>query len=345
MHFLEQLTAVSSDSKALNALLWALLATGVVKATTLFLTVTSLLFDLLVFPSVSYKKYGPEKGSYALITGASDGIGKEFAVQLAERGFNLLLVSRTHSKLKALQEMIIEKHKVDVEILALNISEDSSANYAAIKSLCDNVPVTVLVNNVGVSHSIPVPFLETEEQELRNIIAVNNTATLMITQTVAPLIISNTKKLQCRGLILTMGSFGGLAPSPLLATYSGSKAFLQQWSSALAGELSKDNIDVQFIISYLVTSAMSKIRKTSLLIPNPQQFVRATLQNVGRRVGSQDRYATTTPYWSHALYHMFIENTVGVYSRLVNAINYRIHTDIRRRALRKAAKLAATKQE
>ena len=201
------------------------------------------------------------------------------------------------------------------------------------------MPISVLINNVGQSHSIPVPFLETEEEELRNIITINNTATLLITQIIAPIIIKTAMgSNKSRGLILTMGSFGGLIPTPLLATYSGSKAFLQNWSNSLAGELKEDKVDVQLVVSYLVTSSMSKIRKTSMLVPNPKSFVASTLRNVGRRCGAQDRFATITPFWSHGLYEFIIDETFGVYSKIVNQINYYFHKSIRIRALKKAAR-------
>ncbi|CAI4274811.1 CFF_collapsed_G0003460.mRNA.1.CDS.1 [Saccharomyces cerevisiae] len=283
-----------------------------------------------------------KRGKYCAITGASDGIGKEFARQMAKRGFNLVLISRTQSKLEALQKELEDQHHVVVKILAIDIAEDKESNYESIKELCAQLPITVLVNNVGQSHSIPVPFLETEEKELRDIITINNTATLLITQIIAPKIVetvkAENKKSGTRGLILTMGSFGGLIPTPLLATYSGSKSFLQSWSNSLAGELSKDAIDVELIISYLVTSSMSKIRRSSLMIPNPQQFVKSTLRSVGRRCGSQERYATMTPYWAHAVYQFVITETFGVYSKIVNSINYSFHKSIRIRALKKAAR-------
>ena len=92
---------------------------------------------------------------------------------------------------------------------------------------------------------------------------------------------------------------------------------MQAWSAALAGELQADHVDVELVISYLVASAMSKIKRTSLSIPNPKQFVTSTLNGVGRRNGAQERFATSTPYWTHALMHFAIDNTVGVYSKLL----------------------------
>lgn len=317
---------------------------GLFKFTLSVLSYTKLLLDLFVLPATNFKRYGAKTGAWAVVTGASDGIGKEFSIQLAKKGLNVVLVSRTESKLVALAEEISSKYKVETKYLAFDASTDKPENYQALSKLVNSLDsVTVLINNVGQSHSIPVPFLETTGEELQNIITVNDTATLKITQAVAPKIVASVKAAKNipKGLIMTMGSFSGLTPTPLLATYSGSKAFLQAWNNALASELAPQNVEVQIVLSYLVTSAMSKIRRTSALIPNPKQFVHSALRNAGtRRAGAQERYATLTPYWSHALMHWWINATVGVFSKLVIGINYNMHVDIRKRALRKAERLA-----
>ncbi|EEQ41216.1 putative very-long-chain 3-oxoacyl-CoA reductase [Clavispora lusitaniae] len=334
-----QLISEVSDSKAAQVLLYAALITGVYKITTFSLALAALLADAFVLPPTNFAKYGAKSGKWAVVTGASDGIGKEYALQLAAKGLNVVLVSRTLAKLESLASEIEEKHKVQTAIVAFDASEDKEENYRQLRETIADLAVTVLVNNVGQSHSIPVPFLETDPKELTDIVTINNLVTLKITQTVVPVISKTVKSdRKARGLVLTMGSFGGLLPTPYLATYSGSKAFLQQWSAALAGELKPEGIDVELVISYLVTSAMSKIRRTSATIPNAKQFVRATLKSVGKRVGAQDRYATSTPYWSHALMHFFIENTVGVYSSVANKLNFDMHKSIRVRALKKAAR-------
>ncbi|OBA20501.1 NAD(P)-binding protein [Metschnikowia bicuspidata var. bicuspidata NRRL YB-4993] len=332
-----------TESKLGQAALYTALLTGVYKLTTFTLSFGSLLLDLFVLPPTDFVKYGAKKGNWAVVTGASDGIGKEYAFQLASKGLNVVLVSRTLSKLEAIATEIQEKFGVKTEVIAFDASEDNEANYKAIQDTIADLPVTVLVNNVGQSHSIPVPFLETEQKELTDIITINNLVTLKITQTVAPVIVKTVagQKKKVRGLILSMGSFGGLIPTPYLATYSGSKAFLQQWSSALAGELKPQGVDVQLVVSYLVTSAMSKIRRTTATIPNPKQFVKATLNMAGKRGGAQERFATSTPYWSHALMHFFIENSVGVYSSIGNKLNLDMHKSIRARALKKAARKKA----
>ncbi|ODQ81987.1 hypothetical protein BABINDRAFT_160203 [Babjeviella inositovora NRRL Y-12698] len=327
-----------SDCKLVTLLLYLALAVGVYKTTTATLGFAALVADCFLLPAVNFAKYGAAKKAkyWAVVTGASDGIGKEYALQLAKKGLNVVLVSRTQSKLELLAADIESRYGVATQVLAFDVSTDETANYEQLSAVISTLPVTVLVNNVGQSHSIPVPFLETEEKEMRDIITINNTATLRITQVVALQIVATVAGKSVRGLILSMGSFGGLLPTPYLATYSGSKAFLQQWSAALAGELKPQGVDVELVISYLVTSAMSKIRRTSVTIPNPKTFVASVLRSAGRRNGAQERFGTTTPFWSHALMHWGIENTVGVYSKIANTLNLNMHKSIRARALKKA---------
>lgn len=268
------------------------------------------------------------------MTGASDGIGKEFAIQLANKGFNLLLVSRTESKLQTLASEIEHKYvgsSIKTKILAMDFANNDDADYAKLKELVDGMDVAVLINNVGQSHSMPVPFTLTPEKEMNEIITINCFGTLRVTKLVAPGMAARKK-----GLILTMGSFGGWLPTPFLATYSGSKAFLQHWSTALGAELKPQGVDVELILSYMVTTAMSKIRRTSATTPNPRQFVKSVLGKIGLSGGAQGIAYTSTPYWSHALMQWWLENTVGIGGKMVAEQNRKLHESIRKRALKKA---------
>ncbi|KAI1170619.1 hypothetical protein F4777DRAFT_568493 [Nemania sp. FL0916] len=301
------------------------------------LSFVHLLLSAFVLSGTNLRKYGG-KGTWAVVTGASDGLGKEFATQLAAKGFNLLLVSRTQSKLETLSKELQTKYAgVQTDIIAMDFASlDNEADYARLAKRIETLDVGILINNVGQSHSIPVPFTQTESKEMENIININCRGTLKVTRIVAP-----GMQTRRRGLILTMGSFGGWMPTPLLATYSGSKAFLQFWSTALAAELKQDNVDVQLVLSYLVTTAMSKVRRPSLLIPSPKPFVRSALGKVASG-GWQSTAYTYTPHWSHAVMAWVIENTVGVGSKWGLGVNKSMHVGIRRRALKKAAREAKT---
>lgn len=328
-----------SNNSLVQSALYAALLVGVYKLTVFTLSTASLVADLFLRPATDWSQYGAGKGCWAVVTGASDGIGKEFALQLAKRGFSVVLVLRTQAKLEALAQEIAQSYKVATRVISFDAAADRAELYEEVARVCRELPVTVLVNNVGQLHLIPVPFAETEDAELRSIITINTTATLKITQAVLPLLTLLVEAHKAkRALILTMGLFGGLLPTPYLATYSGLKAFLQAWSAALAGELQPQGVDVELVVLYLVTLAMSKIRRASLTIPTPKKFVALVLSLVGRRGGAQERYATLTPYWTHALMHYAIENTVGVYLKLANGLNGEMHRGIRARALKKRAK-------
>jgi 17beta-estradiol 17-dehydrogenase / very-long-chain 3-oxoacyl-CoA reductase len=285
----------------------------------------------------SLRKFG-KPGSWVVITGASDGLGKEYATQLAAQGYNLVLVSRTLSKLDALATEIQTKYankQIQVKTLAMDFSQNNDSDYERLQALVAPLDVAILINNVGQSHEMPVPFLETSAKELQDIVTINCIGTLKATQAVAPVM----QKRKQRSLILTMGSFAGWTPTPLLATYSGSKAFLQQWNTALASELSEHNIECQLVLSHLVTTAMSKVKRPSLLVPNARNFVRSALGKVGLG-GYQASPKTYTPWWSHAFMLWVIDNIPGVNSRVTVWQNKNMHVDIRRRALRKKAREA-----
>ncbi|KAF2455089.1 hypothetical protein BDY21DRAFT_351160 [Lineolata rhizophorae] len=287
-----------------------------------------------ILPGKSLKSMAPT-GSWALVTGASDGIGAEFSKQLAAKGYNVLLVSRTASKLDDVAASIKSAYpNISTAVFAMDFAADRDADYAALKRLIDERDVGILVNNVGLSHDIPAKFVDTPEHEMRGIITVNCMATLRVTALVAPGMAQRR-----RGLILTMGSFAGsVTPVPLLATYSGSKAFLTSWSVALSAELAPSNVHVQLVESYLVVSSMSKVRRASVAIPTPKQLVRSTLSHVGRSggAGSFGGGAVGTPYWAHAVGEWAIRNITGVDRPWFLRWNMGVHENIRKSALRKA---------
>ncbi|OQD75462.1 hypothetical protein PENDEC_c007G04556 [Penicillium decumbens] len=315
-----------------------LLATGGLVVACKVWSFVRVLLSLFVLPGKPLRSFGPP-GSWAVVTGASDGLGKEFVLQLARAKFNIVLVSRTESKLVTLSEEITKQFpNIETKILAMDFSRNADEDYKALGSLVSGLDVSVLVNNVGQSHSIPVPFAQTAASEMNDIITINCTGTLRVTQLFVPGMIQRR-----RGLILTMGSFGGLLPTPLLATYSGSKAFLQQWSTALGAELAPHGVDVELVQAYLITSAMSKIRRASATIPTPRAFVRSVLSKIGRSGGSSTYAYSSSPYWSHGIMAWFLTSVTGTMNKTVLSQNKGMHDSIRKRALRKAEREAQKK--
>ena len=138
------------------------------------------------------------------------------------------------------------------------------------------------------------------------------------------------------GLILNLGSFAGQLSAPLLATYAGSKGFLISWTAALGEELRRSKVDVQLINAFYVVSNMSKMRKASLMVPSPKQFVHAALTRIGRPSGAIGRPFTGTPWPTHAWIDWAATNLAprGLLLRYMYGLSF----NIRRRALRKASR-------
>ncbi|CAG8615224.1 9893_t:CDS:2 [Gigaspora margarita] len=109
----------------------------------------------------------------SVVTGASDGIGREFAMQLAAAKFNVFLVSRTASKLEALKDEIETKYKVDTKMYAMDFAKGDPTDYGNLKGIIEELDVSVLVNNVATNHEIPTPFYLESDEVIQNIVEVN----------------------------------------------------------------------------------------------------------------------------------------------------------------------------
>ena len=131
-----------------------------------------------------------------------------------------------------------------------------------------------------------------------------------------------------RGAIVNISSAAGQAPSPLLATYSASKVYVQFLSEALALEYGPKGISVQCCVPAFVTSKLSKIRKPSITTPTPATFAKSLVAAIG--------YETVSiPYWAHAI-QLYIFGLVP--SALSNSFVMNMHKGLRSRALKKKQK-------
>ncbi|KAF8995497.1 3-ketoacyl-CoA reductase [Cyathus striatus] len=312
-----------------------LLAVGSLALFRLAYQTLSVLLQTFILPGTNLQHFGAKKGAWAIVTGSTDGIGKEFSFQLAKAGYNILLVARNNDLLSSTAAEIGSKYGVTTATYSIDFAKADDRAYEALTATLQGYDIGVLVNNVGKSHAMPAYFVDTPKDEITDILAININATLRVTYGVLPGMVK--KK---RGLIINIGSFAGAVPSPMLATYSGSKAFLATFTSALAEEVKKDNIIVEHVNTYFVVSKLSKIRKSSVLIPQPGPYVRSVLSKIGLACGAgySGRPDTTTPYWSHALLD-YTMTLIGM-PRVFIGYTHGLHKDIRRRALKKAEREA-----
>ncbi|KAJ0242905.1 Very-long-chain 3-oxoacyl-CoA reductase 1 [Hirschfeldia incana] len=269
---------------------WLLLLFTLGSITTLKFLFTLLTSFYIYFlrPAKNLRRYG----SWAIITGPTDGIGKAFAFQLAHKGLNLVLVARNPDKLKSVSDSIQAKHpKTQIKTVLMDFSGDIDEGVERIKEAIEGLEVGVLINNAGVSYPYAKYFHEVDEELLGNLIKINVEGTTKVTKAV----LGNMLKRK-RGAIVNMGSgAAALIPSyPFYSVYAGAKTYVDQFSKCLHVEYKKSGIDVQCQVPLYVATKMTKIRRASFLVASPEGYAKAAL----RFVGYEPR---CTPYWPHAL--------------------------------------------
>lgn len=213
-------------------------------------------------------------GEWAVITGATDGIGKAYAEELAKKGLKIALVSRSPEKLYDVAQEITKKYCVETKTVTADFT-DVPGVFDRIKKEISDLNIAVLVNNVGISSSYPDYFGNESEKGVMNLINVNIHSVTMMTHMVLPGML-----LKKKGAIINVASGSALTPTPLLASYSASKVFVDHFSLAIRREYASKGILVQSVLPFFVATKMSRM-KPSIISPAPGYYVRNALNTVG----------------------------------------------------------------
>ncbi len=178
----------------------------------------------------------------ALITGASFGIGMEFARIFAREGCNLVLVARSADKLRQLASELEKAHGTRSLILAADLTEPGAAAYVLDQTTRADIQVDVLVNNAGFAQY--GLFAENDLEECLRQIQLNVTTLTHLTRLYLPAMIERAKTERRTGRILNVASTAAFQPGPLMAVYYATKAYVLYLSEALANELSGSGVTV-----------------------------------------------------------------------------------------------------
>ncbi|EYU22554.1 hypothetical protein ABFS82_05G022300 [Erythranthe guttata] len=267
-----------------------------------FINLSKYLLKILQWIWITFFRPGKDLkqqyGSWALVTGSTDGIGKALAFELAARGLNLVLVARNPIKLKSTLEDILQKHGgIAVKTVVVDFSNCGGEEIArVIGEEIRDLDLGILINNVGSAYPYARFFHEVDPQLLESVVRVNVVAATWVTKAVVRGMLEKKKKK--KGAIVNVGSGSSsycVSSYPLYTVYAATKAYVAMLSKSMSMEYKQHGIDVQCQIPLLVATKMASIKKPSFFIPSPETYSKASINWIGHH----DQICL--PYWPHSL--------------------------------------------
>lgn len=215
-------------------------------------------------------RYGP----WALVTGASAGLGAEFARQLAAHGLNLVLVARRKERLYDLGYALQEAHGVETVAVGLDLSREDF--WPTLARATEGLEVNLLVNNAGFSLTGALTELPLERQI--EMLHLNCRAPLILSHAYGGLM-----RERGRGGIVFMSSIVGFVPTPNWTNYAGTKAYNLFLGEGMAAEMRRHGVDVLVVAPGHTRTEFHENAGIGPLLPmEPAAVVRETLNNLGQ---------------------------------------------------------------
>lgn len=192
------------------------------------------------------------KGRTALVTGASSGLGVDFAKELARRGADLILVARREDQLKAVADELVKAHGVAVDVIAMDLGLADAPEKLFARTQKMKRSVDVLVNNAGFGifgEFLEIPWERENEMLQLDIVTVVHLTKLFV----KPMVERNF------GFVLQVASIGAYQPTPTYATYSAAKSFVLSFGEALNYELRNTNVKVSVLSPGITATEFLKV--------------------------------------------------------------------------------------
>ncbi|XP_054895827.1 17-beta-hydroxysteroid dehydrogenase type 3 isoform X2 [Poeciliopsis prolifica] len=238
-----------------------------------------LLFSRMLFPKWCFplsKTFFTSMGEWAVVTGASEGIGRAYAFALADRGMNVVIMSRTKAMLEKVAEEIGETTGRRVKVIVADFSDENV--FGEIEEELKDLNIGVLVNNIGVLPTfIPCKFLDSEELDktITKVINCNVKTLCQMCKIILPGMENRNK-----GVIINVASGIASFPFPLYTLYAASKVFVERFSQGLQAEYKDRGIIIQAVAPFGVSTRMAGFQKTNIVTLLPEDFVQKSLQYV-----------------------------------------------------------------
>ncbi|XP_015257025.1 PREDICTED: very-long-chain 3-oxoacyl-CoA reductase-like [Cyprinodon variegatus] len=217
-------------------------------------------------------------GQWAVVTGATSGIGKAYASELARRGLDVVLVGRSDVKLQMVAKEIRNEYGRKTHTIQVDFTEGGGI-YSSIAKELQGLQIGILVNNVGMTCTDHFAyFLETPdaEQKITQIINCNMLSVPQMTRLVLPGMVDRGK-----GLIINISSEAGVRPHPLLALYSATKIFVTYFSQCLHAEYKSMGITVQCVAPLMVSTNMTQNMQVNCLVKSAAGFAYKAVNTIG----------------------------------------------------------------
>ena len=179
-------------------------------------------------------------GLWAVLTGSTQGIGKEYAMALAKHGLNIVLISRNKQKLDNVANEIRDSYKVDTMTVVADFTNPDTISKAIKKVKSANIDLGILINNVGLLGLSHLPFLELDKSSIKDIIVVNTLPTTLLCHAFLPDMVA-----RGRGAVINISSVAGIWPMPYLAVYSATKHYVAAFTQAIAAEYQGSGVVIQ----------------------------------------------------------------------------------------------------
>ncbi|XP_028042141.1 inactive hydroxysteroid dehydrogenase-like protein 1 [Bombyx mandarina] len=237
-------------------------------------------------------------GSWAVVTGGTDGIGKHYAKELARRGLNVVIISRNPEKLKATVTEIEKEYNVKTKMVVADFSKGLEV-YTHIEEELKDIPIGILVNNVGVQYDYPTELGDLPMSKAWEIVHVNVGAVTSMTR----LVVKEMAK-RGKGAVVNVSSGSELQPLPLMAVYAATKAYVRSFTLAIREEYAPKGIHVQHMSPLFVSTKMNSFSQRlldgNLLVPDAATYAKHAAATLGR-------VHDTTGYWLHGIQYFFIK--------------------------------------
>ena len=221
------------------------------------------------------KKFVERFGPWAVVTGASSGIGEAFARRLAGAGMNLVLVARREDRLRKLADDLQRQYSVSTRVVAVDLSRDDFL--PVIEQATHDLQIGLLVNNAGVATM--GKFLDNDLRSELAMLHINNRAPLILAHHFGRLM-----RKQGRGGMIFLSSSVAFSGVPSWSNYAASKAHDLVFAEGLAKEIRKDGISVLALCPGATQTEFWSSGTKPLLPMQPNAVVDLALKKLGRRI-------------------------------------------------------------